>query len=101
MDCCEKTFEGERSTVRSDEEKRKLLSHISRIVGQLNGIGKMIGEDRYCGDVLTQLAAVGKSVKSLAAVVLERHMNTCVAEHMQAGDVSDVPELVELFKKFQ
>ena len=98
MDCCH----GEnRTKVRTKEEKKALVSRINRIVGQMKGVGKMIEEDRYCDDVLIQLAAIDKSVKSLAAVVLEEHMHSCLIEHIQSGDLAAVDEIVDLFKRFQ
>lgn len=94
--CCE-----EKKTVRTEEEKKDLTVRINRIAGQMNGIRKMIEEDRYCDDVLIQLAAVDKAIKSLAAIVLEKHMQNCIVEHVRQGDLSVVDEIVDLFKKFQ
>lgn len=94
--CCE-----EKKTVRTEEEKKALVVRINRIAGQMNGVKKMIEEDRYCDDILIQLAAVDKAVKSLAAVVLERHLHSCIVAHVQQGDLSVVDEVVDLFKKFQ
>ena len=57
-DCCKKTD-------RNKEEKKQLLSRINRINGQLDGIKKMIEEDKYCNDILIQIVAAEKSLKSL------------------------------------
>ena len=89
-----------RKKIRSDEEKRALVSRVNRIAGQINGIGKMIEDDRYCADVLIQLSAVDKAVKSLAAVLLEGHMHSCLVEDIRAGKEDAVGEIVELFKRF-
>ena len=94
--CCEM-----RTKVRSEEEKNTLNSRINRIIGQLNGIKNMINEDRYCDDVLIQLSAVDKSIKSLANVILDAHMHTCLVENVQAGNIAVVDEIVDLFKRFQ
>lgn len=93
--CCE----GKRK-VRSEEEKRALNARVNRVVGQMNGVKKMLEEDRYCGDILIQLAAIERSVKSLSRVILEKHMRSCLVEDVQKGDLSAVDELVELFKRF-
>lgn len=93
--CCEK------SKVRSMEEKKTLTSRINRIIGQMNGIKKMIEENRYCDDVLIQLSAIDKSIKSLANVILENHMHSCLIENIQAGNLEVVDEIVDLFKRFQ
>ena len=96
-ECCENC---ERKKIRSNEEKRALIARVNRIAGQLNGIGRMLEEDRYCDDILTQLAAVEKSVKSLAAVILEEHMHSCLVENIRAGNDGVVDEIVELFRRF-
>ncbi len=97
MEHCENC---ERSKIRTPEEKKLLQNRLNRVIGQMNGVKKMIEEDRYCDDVLIQLAAVMSAVKSLAGVVLDRHMHTCVVENIKAGDLSVIDELAELFKRF-
>ncbi len=97
MENCCKT----RKKVRSEEEKRALTTRVNRLIGQMNGVKKMIEEDRYCDDVLTQLAAIDKAVKSLAAVMLEAHMHSCLVENIKSGNTEAVDEIVTLFKRFQ
>lgn len=87
--------------VRTEEEKKEIVTRLNRIAGQINGIKRMIEEDRYCDDVLIQLSAVDKSVKSLANVILDAHMHTCLIEHIQNGDFGVIDEIVDLFKRFQ
>lgn len=95
-ECCK-----HKSQARSESEKKELIVRLNRIGGQVGGIKKMIEEDRYCDDVLMQLAAVDKSIKSLAACVLEEHMRTCVVEKIRANELEVVDEIVELFRRFQ
>ncbi len=95
--CCCHT----KTKVRTEEEKKKIVSRLNRIAGQIGGVKKMIEEDRYCDDVLIQLAAVDKSVKSLAAVILESHMHSCLIENIKEGNLAVVDEVVDLFKRFQ
>ena len=95
--CCEK----HKRTPRSEEEKKKLVARINRITGQLQGVRRMLEEDRYCDDVLTQLAAADKAIKSLSGVILEEHMHSCLIENIQSGNLAAVDEIVDLFKKFQ
>ncbi len=95
MDCC-----NNKKKVRSDEEKKALITRLNRIIGQMNGIKRMIEEDRYCDDVLIQLAATDKSIKSLATVILDNHMRTCLVDSIKSGDMSAVDEIVDLFKRF-
>jgi len=92
--CCEK------KTIRSNEEKKKLISRINRIKGQINGISNMIYNDRYCDDILIQLSAIDKSIKSLAAVILDSHMHNCLTKSIIDGDTSKIDEIVELFRRF-
>ena len=95
-DCCAK----KKHTPRSDELKRDVTCRINRAVGQLNGIKQMVDEDRYCADVLTQLAAVESAVKAISREVMQDHLETCVVERIQAGDTEVVDEVMGLFKKF-
>ncbi len=86
---------------RTEEEKKTIISRLNRIAGQVNGVKKMIEEDRYCDDVLIQLSAIDQSVKSLANVILDAHMHTCLIENIQKGNTEAVDEIVDLFKRFQ
>ena len=90
-----------KTKVRTEEEKKKIIARLSRIAGQIGGVKRMIEEDRYCDDVLIQLAAIDKSVKSLAGVILESHMNSCLIENIEKGNYAVVDEIVDLFKRFQ
>jgi DNA-binding FrmR family transcriptional regulator len=61
-------------------EKQDILKRINSIKGHLNGIGKMIEEDKYCLDVLRQTYAVRKSIAKLEAIPLENHLSPCIHE---------------------
>ena len=87
--------------IRSNEEKKALIIHLHRLVGQMKGIENMIEEDRYCDDILIQLSAVDKSIKSLANTILNQHMHTCLVENILQGKEDVIDEIVELFKRFQ
>ena len=87
--------------MRTEEEKKKIVSRLNRIAGQVNGVARMVEEDRYCDDILIQLSAVEKSVKSLSALIFESHVHTCLIENIQSGNLSVVDEIVDLFKRFQ
>lgn len=94
-DCCEK------KTVRTDEDKKTIINRLNRIIGQVGGIKKMIEEDKYCDDVLIQLSAVNKSVKSLANTLIEKHMYSCVVREIKNGNTEILSEVADLFKRFQ
>ena len=93
-DCCNKI------KVRSEDEKKDLQIRLNRIIGQLNGIKKMIDEDRYCNDILIQLLSVNKSIKSLSNQILDNHMHSCLIESINNGDDSVVDEIMEMIKRF-
>lgn len=95
--CCERT----KKTPRSEQERRQLENRLNRMIGQLNGIKKMLDENRYCGDILTQIAAVESALQSMGYLILKEHMETCVVEGVQAGDTGIMNEAFELMKKLK
>ena len=90
----------QKQTPRSEKLKHDVDRRINRAIGQLNGIKNMVDSDRYCGDVLTQLAAVESAVKAISREVMRDHLETCVVEQVQEGNVEVVDEVMDLFKKF-
>ena len=103
MECCSNYNKNEKykKTKRSDEDKNKLVTRINKLIGQMNGIKKMIEDDRYCDDILIQLSAIDKSIKSLANVILDNHMDTCLIENIENGNYEVINEIIDLFKRFQ
>ncbi len=87
-------------TPRSDELKKSVTCRLNRAIGQLNGVKAMIEDDRYCGDVLTQLAAAESAVKAVSRMVMQDHLKTCVVERIQQGDTEVVDEVMDLLRKF-
>jgi len=80
-----------------------LLHRLARIQGQVGGIARMIEDDRYCIDILTQLQAIKSALKKVEDELLKSHSNHCVAHAIKSGDVKDArkkfAELVDLFSK--
>jgi CsoR family transcriptional regulator, copper-sensing transcriptional repressor len=66
--------------------KAKVLARLRRIEGQVRGIAKMVEEERYCIDVLTQVAAAKAALESVSLTLLEDHIHHCVADAIKAGD---------------
>ena len=66
----------------------------------MNGVKAMIDDNRYCGDVLTQLAAVESAVRRVSEMLLAEHMRTCVVEEIRAGNDGVVDEAMELVRRF-
>lgn len=87
--------------IRTAEEKKHLIHRLNRISGQVKGITRMIEENRYCNDILIQLSAVDKSIKSLANVILDNHMHSCLIKNIEEKNYQVIDEIVDLFKKFQ
>ena len=91
----------QRHTPRSEEELRQLKNRLNRMVGQLNGIGRMLDENRYCGDILIQISAVEKALQGFGYTVLQSHMESCVAEEVRNGNPDIMAETLELMKKLK
>jgi DNA-binding FrmR family transcriptional regulator len=86
------------------EDKRKILNRLRRIEGQVRGLEKMVEEDRYCIDVLTQVGAVMTALESVGLKVLEDHTRHCVAGALASGDETEAraktEELIAAVERF-
>src|SRR5947209_9286026 len=84
--------------------KEQLLKRLARIEGQVRGISKMIDDDRYCIDILTQLGAVDTALEAVALKVLEEHVQHCVAGALTSGDPAlaneKTAELLQAVQRF-
>ena len=86
---------------REEKEYRDLVNRLSRIEGQIRGVKNMVEEDRYCGDILMQIAAVESALQALGYIVLQDHMESCVVEEIQKGNTAIVDEAIELVKRLK
>ena len=86
---------------RSEEELKQLKNRLHRIIGQLNGVESMLEDNRYCGDILIQVAAIEKALQSFGYQLLESHMQTCVVEDIQKGNTESILELMDLIKRLK
>lgn len=75
--------------------KNDLLNRLSRIEGQVRGIARMVEQDTYCIDVLTQVSAVSRALQSVALVLLEDHMGHCVVDAARTGGAEQDAKLKE------
>lgn len=89
-----------KNTPRSEELQDDLHKRLNRIIGQLGGVKAMIDDNRYCGDVLTQLAAAESAVRSVSAIMLQNHLETCVVEQIEQGNLEVIDEVMQLVRKF-
>ncbi|MFI3312744.1 MAG: metal-sensing transcriptional repressor [Eubacteriales bacterium] len=92
-DCCNRTKH------RDLDEQKKLNTRLRRIEGQVRGIQRMVAEDAYCTDILTQVSAIQSALNSFNKELLERHIRTCVVSDIQAGDEEVVSDLVKTIQK--
>ena len=85
--------------VRDDVGRR-----LRRVAGQIAGIERMVGEDRYCVDVLLQIAAVRAALDGVGKVILRSHVETCVADALVSGRAKErnekIEEILQVFAKF-
>jgi len=85
-------------------ERDALVRRLHRIEGQIRGIERMLEEDRYCIDILTQIAAANTALESLAVRILDSHVRHCVADALRSGDEdaarAKTEELLETVRRF-
>ena len=96
-DCCST------HTSKTGTDNKKEISRINRIKGQVEGVGRMIEEQAYCPDILTQIQAVRSALASLQASILANHLEHCVRDGLKKGGSKEtnelISELVTLFKQ--
>ncbi|MFN2590025.1 MAG: metal-sensitive transcriptional regulator [Actinomycetota bacterium] len=68
------------------DEKGDVLGRLRRIEGQVRGLQRLVEDDTYCIDILTQISAATSALKKVAVLLLDDHVRHCVAESMAAGD---------------
>jgi DNA-binding FrmR family transcriptional regulator len=76
-------------------DKDALVKRLHRIEGQVRGIERMVEDDRYCIDILTQISAVNTALESLAFQLLDQHVKHCVAGALASGDAKETAEKTE------
>ena len=85
------------------ENKPKLTNRLSRIEGQVRGIARMVEDDRYCIDVLTQLQAVRAALSRVETEMLKDHLGHCIEAAITGGDVTEqrakAGELIQLLER--
>lgn len=87
-----------------DDEKAKLKNRLRRVAGQVAAVERMLDEDAYCVDVLTQIAAASGALGKIGQIVLESHVKSCVTDAIMNGGAKDrdakLEELIEIFQKY-
>ena len=98
---CEKCCPRYKNSPRDEKAVRLLQNRLNRMIGQLNGIKNMVEGNRYCGDILTQVAAVESALQSFGYLILHDHLETCVVEEIRKGNTQIVEEAVEFDEKIK
>jgi DNA-binding FrmR family transcriptional regulator len=87
------------------KQKEKVSARLRRIEGQIAGIRKMVEEDRYCVDILTQTSAVVSALRGVEDLVMQNHLNTCVVDAIRSEDDSEkqekLDEVMDVIGKFR
>lgn len=91
--CCHKTKQ------RSQEEYQALINRLNRIEGQVRGVKKMVENDAYCTDILTQVSAINAALNAFNREPLTQHIQSCVVEDIRAGKEETVTELIDTLRK--
>ena len=86
---------------RAETQTSALAKRLNRIEGQIRGIGRMIDEDRYCIDILTQVSAVQSALDALGLELLEHHLHGCVQHAVRSGDGAHaIDEALAVIRRF-
>lgn len=86
-------------TERENKKKKQLINRLNRIEGQVRGIKKMVEEDTYCTDILTQSAAAGSALDAFNRQLLEEHIKGCVVRDIENGEYEIIDELMDIIKR--
>jgi len=88
----------------NEETKRKAMARLNRIEGQVQGVQRMVQEEKYCVDILLQISAIQGALEQVRKILLGRHIESCVAEAMASGRPGDrqkkIEELLEVFSRY-
>ena len=93
MECCHKTKD------RDESEKKALLNRLKRIEGQIRGLEKMVEDNAYCIDILTQAQAANAALSAFEKELLASHIKTCLVTDIKEGKDETVDELISTLGK--
>ncbi|THB80847.1 MAG: transcriptional regulator [Desulfobacteraceae bacterium] len=81
--------------------KKAALSRLSKIEGQIRGIGKMVESEKYCIDIVNQITAAEKALNGVAKIIMKRHVESCVTHAIEKGQGQEkIDELINTVFKF-
>ena len=97
-----KAFKSQKETIGNELDRKEIMNRLSRIIGSMNGVKKMIEEGYPCDEVLIQISAIDKSTKSLANYILLKHMTNFVVDEINNGNIEKpLKNVVDYFKRFE
>ena len=83
------------------DDKSSLIARLNKVEGQVRGIRRMVEEDRYCVDILQQIASLRSAADAIAHILLEDHIHGCVTEGVRSGDGdSHIGEVMEVIRRY-
>lgn len=86
---------GDHAVAVDPEVKRSVLTRLRRIEGQVRGLQKMVDEERYCADVLTQISSVQEALRAVGRAMLHNHLRHCATEAIRSGDPDRAEEMYD------
>ena len=89
----------QRKKNRTEKEYRTMMNRLKRIEGQVRGLERLLEEDTYCPDILTQVMAVNSALNSFSKELLANHIRSCVADDIRRGNEDTIEELVTVLQK--
>ena len=91
---------GHHHHVHSDEEKKAVINRLSRAIGHLESVKRMVQRDEDCSDVLIQLAAVRNAINNTGKLIMKNHISHCIVEAIEADDMESVEALNKAIDRF-
>jgi DNA-binding FrmR family transcriptional regulator len=99
--CGHRPGDGDHAVAVDPEVKQAVSTRLRRIEGQIRGLQKMVAEERYCADVLTQVSSVQEALRGVARTLLHNHLRHCATEAIRSGDPAQTEamyqEIMDLF----
>lgn len=81
-----------------EKDKKKLDNRLKRIEGQIRGLQKMVEDEKYCIDIITQTSAIRSAMKSVEDILLEGHLSSCVVDQIKSGkEKNAVEEILKVY----
>ena len=93
--CAARPGDGTHATAVDPEIKRAVLTRLRRIEGQVRGLQKMVDEERYCADVLTQVSSVQEALRGVGRSLLHNHLKHCATQAIRSGDPGQADAMYE------